>query len=775
MRRIHDPSIPGLAEALDVEQVLDQLRAALPECRNGLNAERVRIYDVQYKPRERCTILYAVKFRRPETGRSETQWLSAVLLPDGEPPVVPPDDLVARYRASIERPLREPVVRLPGANLIVYGYPFDPSIPTLVDASDPDAMQGKLGRMWKKRAVRVRRVAIRPLSYTPGARVAMLLETLSECRVTGLPEVRYLVGKIDAQRNAADLFAQSWAAWKESALRIQLAPPVGYVSDFNLFLQERVDGVRLSDQAGTGNFIGPVRQTAGAAAVLHAMELPLRSRRPHLQSVKAIRRWGSILAAIRPSERGRIRALRDRLGAELERCATITGPVHGDLHPSNVLVRDNRVTLIDLDNMVLGDCMLDVGRFLSSLRTSALRVTGSAAGLTEAGEAFLERYLSQTGEDERRARLFEAASLLITAGTGFRLQREGWEETAGLLVDEAERVFDRATTPSTPAGRAREVIPRRGPAWASDPQYMHAALGPHVRRIYGAEIGDCAIQPRRTTARRERLRYRLSGWRNEQPWKISLVGILWSRRSGRRVTRRMTAVYEALAARREAPLIPRPVAYVREVGLQVLDVPRGIPLSSVLTGPEAATAIELLARSLASFHATPVSLDKSRALEEELRTLRTRVERLRNFTRAGELMQRIETTLDGASDKTGPVVRHLSPRRILLAGEQIALAEVDDVVLSDPLLDVAEVIGQLMLYGFANGVVDKVASLATRFRDAYFTNGADGAKRATPFEAAALLGLACAELERGSPRAVVDGLLDAADRRLEQRAPQRAR
>ena len=112
MRRIHDPSIQGLAEALDVEQVLGQLRVALPECRNGLDAERVRIYDVQYKPRERCTILYAVKFRRPETGRSETQWLSAILLPDGEPPVVPPDGLVARYRASVERPLREPVVRL---------------------------------------------------------------------------------------------------------------------------------------------------------------------------------------------------------------------------------------------------------------------------------------------------------------------------------------------------------------------------------------------------------------------------------------------------------------------------------------------------------------------------------------------------------------------------------------------------------------------------------------------------------------------------------------
>jgi Ser/Thr protein kinase RdoA (MazF antagonist) len=643
--------------------------------------------------------------------------------------------------------------------------------------------------MWKKRAVRVRRVAIQPLSYTPGARAAMLLETLSECRVTRLPEVRYLVGKIDVQRNAADLFARSWAAWRESALQIQLAPPVGYVSDFNLFLQERVDGVRLSDLAGTGNFIGPVRQTAKAAAVLHGLELPLRLRRPHLQSVKAIRRWSRILAAIRPSERQRIRGFRDRLGAELERHARITGPIHGDLHPSNVLVRDNRVTLIDLDNMVLGDCMLDVGRFLSSLRTSALRVSGSATGLAEAGETFLERYLSLTGEDESRARLFEAASLLITAGTGFRLQREGWEETAGTLFEEAERVFALATARPTavrrpdgetsaghPASTRRDAVDS---SWASDPQYMQAALDTHVRRIYGAEIGDCAVEPRRTTARRQRLRYRLSGWRGEEPWKVSLEGILWSHRSGRRVTRRMTAVYEALAARREAPLIPRPVTYVREIGLQVLDVPRGTPLSSVLRGPDAATAIDRLARALCALHAAPVSLDKTRTLEEELRTLRSRVQRLRaaglSDARIEDLLRRVATAIGGASGEVGPVVRHLSPRRILLTGERVALAEVDDVVMSHPLLDVAEVIGQITLFDVAHGDRDALEGLATRFRDSYFADHRGDAAGVAAFEAAALLRLACGEAEGGSPGASVDGLLEAAGRRLEQPEPARTR
>ena len=86
---LQDPVLPGVAIAFDVERMRDRMRESLPECRNGLGLERVRIDDVQYKPRESCVILYNVKFRHPDSGRSEAQMLSAVLVPDGRWPAPP--------------------------------------------------------------------------------------------------------------------------------------------------------------------------------------------------------------------------------------------------------------------------------------------------------------------------------------------------------------------------------------------------------------------------------------------------------------------------------------------------------------------------------------------------------------------------------------------------------------------------------------------------------------------------------------------------------------
>ena len=180
MNALLDPVLPGVAAALDVDAVRDELQDAVPECRGALRVEEVKIDHVQYKPRESCVILYAVKFRSTETGRSDSQLLSAVLLRDGSSPIPPPDDLVARYRASSDRLLKVPMVHLPRMGLVAYAFPLDPQMPSLVDVCDPDTMKRHLVSIWKGRGIRVKQVTLKPLGYTPGARAAVLYETLGE-------------------------------------------------------------------------------------------------------------------------------------------------------------------------------------------------------------------------------------------------------------------------------------------------------------------------------------------------------------------------------------------------------------------------------------------------------------------------------------------------------------------------------------------------------------------------------------------------------------------
>ncbi|HVS62047.1 MAG TPA: phosphotransferase [Thermoanaerobaculia bacterium] len=776
MRRLQDPAFPGLPVALDPDGLGALLSETLPECREGLGIERASILNVQYHPQQRCSVLYALKLRRREGGRSRVQWLTAELLPAGDSPPPPDRRLAARYRESGERPLRSPVFHLPAAHLVCYAFPYDPALPSLVDACDPRLLREKLGRAWRARGARPRDIDVAPLGYTPGARAALALEVLSESRESGLPELRRLVGKLDAQRRAATVFARGWAVWREARRRVHLAPPVGYLPGPNLSLQERLDGARLSDLAGSGELIGHVRQLARGVAALHDMALPMPSRRASLQCVRAVHRWSGVLAELRPRERHKVLALRDRLIGELESRARITGPLHGDLHPSNVLVCNGRVSLIDLDNMVLGDRLLDVGRFLSALRTSSLRVDGTLDGLAEAREAFLEQYLRQTGEDERRARLFEAAALLTSAATGFRLQRAGWEETADRLTDECERILGLAGAGSSGGaavaspGRVRGSADDAGRvdrvAWAVDGQYVGALLEPSVRRAYDVELDECRVQLRGETHRHHRLRYVLTGWRGGERWKATLEGFLWRDRSGRRESERLAALRESLDAEGGAPLLPRSVAFLPELRLQVLENHTGRPLLEILGAGDTRRleeAIDLVGRALASLHATPIELDKERGSAVELDGLRAAAgsglaEDARARAIAEAVLENAERVVADDGGRRGPVLRGLSPRKLRMVGRRVAVLDVTDATMGHPFLDAAGLVAELVTAHPDAGDADRVAE---RFRAAYLTDEPDQHERIQAFEAAALLGGSWRARAAGN-RHLSDRLLDAA-------------
>jgi hypothetical protein len=313
-------------------------------------------------------------------------------------------------------------------------------------------------------------------------------------------------------------------------------------------------------------------------------------------------------------------------------------------------------------------------------------------------------------------------------------------------------------------------------SWAGDGQYVRALLDPHVRRVYDAEATDCTVERKRGTPRHERFRYQLSGWRDDQRWKHSLAGFLLRRRGGRRITRRLEAAYDALEKNPRALLLPRPIAYAGEIGLQVFDLPRGRAFVEGLDGPDAPGAVDRLAHALAAVHSTSIVLDKTRPVAEELKTLRSRVERStapRDVVDAARpLLDRATRLIGDGPDGVGPVLRHLSLRRLLLTGERIALAEVDDVALSDPLIDVAEVAGRLCFFESQRDGDDANAVLAGRFRRAYLARRTEPAERLAAFEAAALVRLACGEAERDPEGTLPRRLLAEAEERMSRTGPE---
>lgn len=614
------------------------------------------------------------------------------------------------------------------------------------------------------------------LGYTARMRAAFGYDVSIVAPDAGRPESRRLVGKINPTRSAAWLYANAWALWRAAGQEVRLVRPVGYLSAANLWLQEFVPGTKLSGLARLDGFVVPVRRTARAIATVHGLSVPASRRRDFRTEARAALRWARLIAKIRPGLAKRVRALSRGVVAELEHRMVIKAPVHNDFHLGNVLVEDGRVTLIDFDQLVHGDPLYDVGRFLGALRIAALRVTGDPAGLAEAGDAFFDEYLRRTGEDVSRARLYEAAALLMSAAAPFRLQRKGWRQATVMLVDEVERTLELARRGArvSLAGGAGRGSPRlgNGARWARDEGYMRALLDPAVGDRYGAELTACRVSGDGEPGPGEPIRYRLGGRRGSEEWAVSLEGFMVrGNRGGEDACRRLQALRDALDGRPEAPLLPRPVAYLAPIRMQVAEAaPGGDRFSDLVGTPAAAAAAAAVGRCLAALHGARPAIARTGHVDDPLASLGRRADRLTSLrpelgARAAALVA-VASRLPAVEMDPAPALSGLSADRLVLSAGRVAVVAASDVTLEHPLADLAGLLARLVLTGIERDRAAAFGEAADRVRDAYLTAREAGADDAAAFEAAALLRLAGRAAGKGPRGAAADRLLARAEARL---------
>lgn len=161
---LSDPDLPGLSLALDRDAFLGLLADSLPECRDN-PPYNARIIDVQYVRGHSARVLWRLSAQDREAALTGRQFVVAKALRRDDPAPAAPADLIRRYRElrarndkTVAMPLRTPWLFVPGAQLIVYAFPLDPALPSLIDAVDPAAMKQALHRIWQPLGARVRRV-----------------------------------------------------------------------------------------------------------------------------------------------------------------------------------------------------------------------------------------------------------------------------------------------------------------------------------------------------------------------------------------------------------------------------------------------------------------------------------------------------------------------------------------------------------------------------------------------------------------------------------------
>ncbi len=468
---------PGLRSAVDQDDMAALLQTAL------VGDDRNHVIEActpgkAYVDVDECLIRFSLRLRHIDTGRRRTAVVTGRFFADSEASTAffherleplagaPSRDDVASFRCSI--------ARLDSVQAVVYAFPIDPDLPSLVDASDPARMTPVLGRLV--------RASLAPdldvhdcdiaVAHYPRRHRCVIRYTVRGRR-RGEESSIVTFGKVsDSDEPPMDGGVVDSLRREMGGIQPHVRIPrfVGRVPELGLVVIEGIPGrpeiapllkARAGDARRGGDSLDRAVETAGAvAARVHRCTARPRITRPVGREIAELRdelrfleRLDGVVAA----------GLSRRFSRIIEAAAETDRLVfsHGDFTPSQILFGESEVGLIDFDNLCEAEPEMDLGQFSAYL--GAAVVKAAPAGQSDLGgelrQRFLESYaksaqISNSNGLRFRVGIYERLSLLRMAVRAWRQLKparaavalralEGFEHGAG----RADRQLDERRFP----------------------------------------------------------------------------------------------------------------------------------------------------------------------------------------------------------------------------------------------------------------------------------------------------------------------------------------
>ena len=366
---------------------------ALPARYRSLAVEGVKLARVEFGPGTPASILYAITF----AGRAE-------------------EPLLATLTFAGER-LADPAAL---GSLQLEFFPDDAALPSLAFAADAAASARALAAALgapNGSAVRVRSVQV--LRYRPHAQCVLRY-------AVELPggRTKTVIGKVYADANEA--------AQAEERLRIMaglsgpsvpaVPEPIALVVEWNLVLMAEVRGVRLKDAIANAAAQADeaVATVATGLAALHGAQLAIGETQTPAGAIELLRWRASIMRPLAPGLAARFEALVRQAGELVGGLSTAPrGVIHGDCGLNHLYVDGDRLAIIDLDTMGVGDPAADLGDLMAAM-TRRAEVKGQK-DLGRLAEELLTQYQARSpaADLERRVRTYQSLALLRMAARRF--------------------------------------------------------------------------------------------------------------------------------------------------------------------------------------------------------------------------------------------------------------------------------------------------------------------------------------------------------------------
>jgi Phosphotransferase enzyme family len=187
---------------------------------------------------------------------------------------------------------------------------------------------------------------------------------------------------------------------------------VAYSEAHRMLLLEPIEGRRITDLQGKDALHG-YKCLGAALAALHSLPVPAGLPPFRRLNVNRIRQAARIIGRARPDVERPALALASELIAQWKSPSETPVCLHGDVHPKNGVLRNERLTLIDLDQAGVGNPAADVGSLLAGLAYNHLSGLLPQAVAHELGESFLDGYARQRQLPEKHSLRWHTAAALL--------------------------------------------------------------------------------------------------------------------------------------------------------------------------------------------------------------------------------------------------------------------------------------------------------------------------------------------------------------------------
>ena len=202
-----------------------------------------------------------------------------------------------------------------------------------------------------------------------------------------------------------------------------------------------IEGRSLNDAMKDQRFDLHTLSVVGAAlAELHGVECVALRRSTGADGAATLRSLVANLSLLCPELAPRLDALGCRLAGYLEQSPPVDLPIHGDFGPTQVVLSNGDVTLLDFDRSVRGDPALDLGLFLACLERKVLLGRMRAGRLAPFREALLAGYRGRGGSVPGGLDPHTAIGLLRVAAHAFRQRDADWPGSIAATVGRAEEI-----------------------------------------------------------------------------------------------------------------------------------------------------------------------------------------------------------------------------------------------------------------------------------------------------------------------------------------------